>query len=288
MARQPYSVLISLYAKESPEYLKEALDSMLAQTVEPAQIVIVKDGELTPDLDAVCETYASMYPGLFDFIEYPENKGLGYALSKGIPACKHELIARMDSDDWANPKRIEIQLEAFEQDPDLDMLGTQVYEFVATPDEPITLSHLPLELDDIIKYSKRRNPFRHTPMMYKKSKVLEAGNYSSDYLYFEDWDLFNRMLSRGCKGQNIDLPLLHIRVSSDFFSRRGGPAYLGYVWRFKTSQVKRGYFSLWDFACSFFPHMVVCLMPNKLRSLVYEKTLRKNVGPNSENARSDA
>ena len=269
-----YSFLLSIYKKESPEYLRVALDSVLAQTVFPNEVVMVKDGSLTDELEAVLSEYDSDYPGLFKFISYPENRGLGYALSKGVPACSNELIARMDTDDYSFPDRMERQLAEFEADPELDMLGTQVYEFIESPDKPISVSELPLEGEKLMRYSKRRNPFRHTPMVYKKSKVLEAGNYSSGFLYFEDWDLFSRMLAHGDKGRNLNAPLVAVRTSQDFFARRGGAAYLPHIWKFKTEQLKRGYFTPIDFIMSFVPHAAVCLMPNKLRSYVYNKMLR--------------
>lgn len=273
---QPYSVLFSIYKKESPEYLRVALNSILAQTVFPNEIVIVKDGPLTSELEAVLSEYDTIYPGIFKFVSFSDNHGLGYALSKGIIECSNELIARMDTDDYAFPERIYRQLREFETDPDLDMLGSQVYEFIESPEKPVSISKLPLEGEEIIKYSKRRNPFRHSSMVYKKSKVLEAGNYSPDYLYFEDWDLFNRMLAYGGKGRNLNEPLIAMRISQDFFARRGGIVYLLYVWRFKTTQLKRGFFTPLDFLKSFIPHALVCLMPNSLRSIVYTKMLREN------------
>ena len=271
----PYSFLLSIYAKEKPEYLSVAIDSMLDQTVAPDEIVMVKDGPLTPELEEVLAAYVEANPGLFKFVCLTENKGLGYALSKGILACANELIARMDTDDYSVPNRIERQLVEFRKDPALDMLGTQVYEFIESPDKPISVSNLPTEPESIKTYSKRRNPFRHTPMMFRKSCVLSVGNYSSEYLFFEDWDLFNRMLAHGCKGRNLDDPLVSVRVSPDFFGRRGGVSYLKHIWKFKSEQLRCGYFSPMDFCVSFVPHALVCLMPNALRSFVYTKMLRK-------------
>lgn len=271
----PYSVLMSIYSKERSEWLRVALDSIINQTVAPDEIVIVRDGPLTIELDEILAEYDIANPGLFKICSYPVNRGLGFALSVGVPECSNELIARMDTDDCSFPRRMELQLAEFVNDPQLDMVGTQVYEFIESPEEPISISELPLEGRDLLRYSKRRNPFRHTPIVYKKSKVLSAGNYSSHFLYFEDWDLFNRMLACGCKGKNLPEPLVAVRVSSDFFSRRGGIAYLPHVWKFKFEQLKRGYFTFSDFLLSFIPHAVVCLMPNKLRSTVYTRALRK-------------
>ena len=269
-----YSVLMSVYFKERPEYLRQAMDSMLCQTVPPSEFVIVKDGTLTEELDSVIAAYEGSYPDLFRIVSYPENQGLGFALREGVLACTMPVIARMDSDDWARPERMVTQLSLME-DRDLDMVGSQVVEFVESPEKPVAVTDLPETSEAIVAYSKRRNPFRHPPMTFRREKVLEAGNYSAENLYFEDWDLFNRMLAIGCTAGNVHEPLVAMRVSPDFYARRGGLAYLGYAWQFKRSQLASGYFSLWDFVASFFPQAIVCLMPNALRSFVYKNLLRR-------------
>ena len=272
-AMASYTVLMSIYKKENPAFLRQALDSMLGQTVPPAEIVMVKDGPLTKELEAVLSEYCSKNSDLFKFVSYGENHGLGYALHKGMLSCAHEIVARIDTDDVARPDRMEKQLAAIEGG--LDMVGSDVVEFVDSPETPIASTNLPKGMDDILACSKRRNPFRHPPMTFKKSKVLAAGNYSSEYLYFEDWDLFNRMLASGCRADNIPEQLVAMRVSSDFYARRGGLSYLPHIWKFKFAQLRSGWFSPVDFVASFVPHAVVCVMPNGLRSFVYKKLLRK-------------
>ena len=267
-----YSVLMSIYKQENPAYLIQALDSMLNQTVFPSEIVMVKDGPLTRDLENVLNRYDTKYPGLFNFVSYDVNHGLGYALRQGILACSNEIVARMDTDDIARPDRMEKQLAAI--DGGLDMVGSDVIEFVTSPNNPVAATDLPKGIDAIRSYSKRRNPFRHPPMTFKKSKVIEAGNYSSEFLYFEDWDLFNRMLACGCQADNLSEPLVAMRVSEDFYARRGGLQYLKYAKLFKKAQVMRGYFSNLDYLCSYLPHVVLCLMPNFLRAYLYRVLLR--------------
>lgn len=269
-----YSVLMSVYSNERPEWLDIAVRSMLDQTVPPSEFVIVEDGPLTDGLYKVIETFETLYPGLFKTVSYPKNKGLGFALREGVKACTKSVIARMDSDDWARPERMEEQLSLMDLSG-LDMIGSQVVEFIESPDDPVALTDLPEGHDSIVAYSKRRNPFRHPPMTFKREKVLEAGNYRSEFLYFEDWDLFNRMLSIGCRADNIHAPLVAMRVSPDFYARRGGVAYLRHAWVFKSSQVSRGWFTVVDLAASFLPQVVVCLMPNALRGFVYVKLLRR-------------
>ena len=284
-SRVPYSVLMSLYVKERPEWLSQSLDSMLGQTVSPSEIVIVEDGPITPELSDVLERYNATYPKLFNFVVLDENHGLGYALNKGVLACSNEIIARMDTDDIARADRMEKQLSAIAEG--LDMVGSDVVEFEESPDEPVASTALPKGMDNILAYSKRRNPFRHPSMTFKKTKVLEAGNYSSEYLFFEDWDLFNRMLSCGCRAENIAEPLVAMRVSGDFYARRGGAKYLGYAYDFKKAQVSRGYFTKADFFASFVPHAIVCLMPNSVRSFVYTKMLRRKSSSSHESGGGD-
>ena len=76
MASQAYSVLMSIYLKENPAYLRASLDSIINQTIPPAEIVMVKDGPLTKELDSVLAEYDRRYPGIFSFIAYEENHGL--------------------------------------------------------------------------------------------------------------------------------------------------------------------------------------------------------------------
>ena len=274
MAFPEYSVLMSVYAKERPEWLRAAAESMLSQTVPPSEFVIVEDGPLTEALYEEVARLEASNPGLFRIVSYPENRGLGYALREGMAACTKPVVARMDSDDLARSERMEIQLSLMEEQG-LDMVGSQVVEFVGSPDEPIAATDLPESHDSIVAYSKRRNPFRHPPMTFKRDRVMEAGGYSTEFLYFEDWDLFNRMLAIGCTAANVHEPLVAMRVSPDFYARRGGVAYLRYAWRFERAQLKSGWFSLRDFAGSIIPRAAVCLMPNTLRGLFYKRTLRK-------------
>lgn len=275
MQRFPaYSVLISVYAKESATWLKESLDSVLAQTVPPEQIVLVEDGPLTPELNSVIGSFCEHNKNLFDLVTLPKNEGLGNALAHGVPVCRNEIIARMDSDDYAFPTRMEKELAKMAT-YNLDMVGSQIVEFISDPEHPVAKSDLPIDQQSIVAYSKLRNPFRHPSMVFRKSRVLNAGNYSADYLYFEDWDLFNRMLASGCKAANIDEPLVAMRVSPDFYARRGGPAYIPHIWKFKTEQLRRGYFTFFQFLGTTIPHVLVCFVPNSVRSFIYTHLLRK-------------
>lgn len=273
-SKMKYSVLVSVYKGADPIAFKVSMYSIFGQTVAPDEIVLIEDGPITPELDKAIQDCMAVAPCSFNIVSYDTNRGLAYALTEGIRHCAYPLVARMDADDISAKNRIELELNAMESDPSLDMVGSQIIEFVTTPSDPISLTSLPLSDAEIKKFSKKRDPFRHPTMLMKKESVIAAGSYRPDYLYFEDWDLFNRMLASGCKAGNLDVPLVAVRAGDDFFSRRGGIEYLRHAWRFKHDQYKIGYFSLFELLTSFLPQAVICLMPNCLRSFIYTTLLR--------------
>ena len=275
MQNSKYTVLMSVYYKEKPEYLSLSIESMLNQTVKPDEFIIVKDGPLTTELDEVINNFVTAYPKTFNIIVNETNLGLGPALAKGIENSKNELIARMDSDDYVVSTRCERQLEKFREDPKLEMVGSYEAEFVDDIDNVISIHRVPSENDEIERFMHRRCSVLHPTVMYKKSAVLKSGNYQSVLLY-EDYDLFARMvLEYHIKSYNIPEPLYYIRTSEDFFKRRGGIKYAKTVLKFKWGQYRKGYMSLMDFCISGLGQAFVCALPNSLRKSFYMKFLRK-------------
>ena len=267
-----FSVLLSVYIKEKPDYLRKSLDSLLAQTVLPTQIVMVEDGPLTDELYAVLDEYQEKFSD-FKRVVNPQNLGLGKALEKGLLACDCELVARMDTDDIAYPERFEKELAAFEADPDLCICGSHMEEFDGEPENVISVKRVPLTMEEILRYAKKRNPFNHPSVMFKKSAVIEAGNYQHA-LGFEDYYLWIRMLQKGMKGQNIDECLVHFRAGADMFKRRGGVKYIKNAVLAKKMFYQAGFLSLGEFLFYSAAHAGVSLLPNGLRSSFYTKFLR--------------
>ena len=268
-----YSVLMSVYKKDNPEWLKEAIESILNQTVKTNDFVIVEDGALSSELDKVLRGYKSKYSNIIRLVKLKENVGLGPALQRGIIECKYEWIARIDADDYSRVDRIEKQIDKLLEDNTIDIIGSNHIEFIEDISNVIAIKKLPTTHDKIVKYARRRNPFSHSAVMYKKSKVLEAGNYKACYLC-EDYDLWIRMIESGAKCFNINEELNYVRVSKDLYKRRGGVKYLRSLLRFKREQYNKGFYSLKDYVVSSASHVVVCLMPTVMRKFVYEKFLR--------------
>lgn len=269
-----FSVLMSLYVKERPEYFKESLDSVLNQTVRPSQIVIVKDGPLTEDLEFVLKSFVSEEPDLYTIVPLVQNQGLGLALREGLLHCNYELVARMDTDDICRKDRFELQLKEFEADPDLDICGSHVLEFEGTIDNVVAKRTVPLTDSEIKKYQKRRDAFNHPVVMFRKSKVLESGSYQNCPL-MEDTYLWVNMFLHNAKAKNIDDFLLYFRVGKDMFERRGGWRYYKKYKQGRKMVYQTGYISWWDYHYTVLVQFVVDLMPNKLRGIIFKKLLHR-------------
>lgn len=267
-----YSVLMSVYKNDNPKYLTDSIKSMLDQTIVTNDFVIVKDGELTKELDYVISEYRREYD-FINVIELPSNVGLGSALSIGLRECKNELVARMDADDYSFKTRIEKQLKFLEENPEVDLIGTQSYEFIDDENTPVQYNKFPVEHDEIVKYAHARNPYSHPSVIFKKSKVIEAGNYQQVYLC-EDYDLWIRMIQSGCKCANLDEYLFAVRVSKDFFKRRGGMKYVKSINNLMIRNMHNEFFSKYDYVKNMTIRSVVYLMPNFMRTFVYSKFLR--------------
>lgn len=214
-----YSVLMAVYSKDNSENLTLAIQSMLEQSSFPEQFVIVEDGELPQELENVILHYETTMPALFTIVRLAENKGLGNALNKGIEVCRNELIARMDADDISKRERCKKQLERFRCNSSLDILGTQIEEFVGDISNVVSRRTVPCNNEEIIKFARRRSPFNHPTVMYKKSSVQRVGGYKV-YGRKEDLDLFVRMVNAGVVAENLEESLLFYRTSADNYKRR--------------------------------------------------------------------
>lgn len=265
----PYSILMSVYYKDEPAYLQQSIESMLAQTVKSDDFILVCDGPLTPELDAVIAQYVTK----LHVLRLPTNGGLGHALNEGLKRCKHEIVARMDSDDISMPHRCEKELASFVADPTLCIVSGIIMEFTKTPKVVSGIRNVPITNLEIRRFSKRRSPFNHPSVMLKKSEIVRAGGYSESYLLFEDYYLWVRMLQDGCKAVNLTDPILFMRVSADMYYRRGGRKYAMNMLRFRWWMYKSGWSSILDFCVSALPQAVVCVMPNSMRKKIYQLIL---------------
>lgn len=274
MAKRDYSVLMSVYEKENPNYFKASIESMLTQTLPPEQIVIVKDGKLTKELNHIVDYYEKNNENLFTIVELEENVGLGLALNEGLKACRNELVARMDTDDLSVENRCELQVNEFEKNKNLSILGSSIAEFEDSPDKIMSARVVPTKHQDIVNFSRRRNPFNHPTVMYKKSEVLKVGGYG-DYRRNQDLDLFVRMLQNGCIAKNLEQPLVLFRANRENLKRRKSwtkcSSYIGMIYNFW----KKGHSRLSDLIIVAISQIIVFLAPAIFLDWLSSNFLRK-------------
>lgn len=270
-----YSVLMSVYRGEKADFFRLSADSVFGQTVPTNDFVLMCDGPLTEELDQVIGELLQAHGDVLHVIRLEENRGLGEALNIGIEACKNELIARMDSDDFALPNRCELQLAKFREHPELSIVGGAIEEFEGDPANIVAHKAMPETHEEILRYARTRNPFNHPTVMYRRSAVLKAGRYPNRMLH-EDYALWANMLLGGAKACNLPDTLCYMRVDSGLYDRRGGWAYLKMAVRLRWHLYRTGLYTFWSFLYVVLGLSVVCLIPVSARKAIYRLFLRQD------------
>ena len=268
-----FSVLISSYYKDDPDELREALHSIWdAQTLKPAEIVIVKDGPLSTELDLVIDDFAKTAP--VKIIPLVQNLGLGLALAEGILHCSHSYVARMDGDDISVFNRFEKQLSFMCAHPEVDICGGMIEEFANTPTNVIGKRVLPENHNDIVNFLKKRSPFNHMTVMYKKEIVISAGNYLH-FSNYEDYWLWARIIVNGGRCANLPDVLVKVRAGDNMLFRRKGWKFFikEFEMAFKLKQL--GVLTRWEAFCNAVLRGTVRLLPVFFLRMVYRKLREK-------------
>ena len=223
MEEKKISVLMSVYKNDIAQNVKTAVESIINQTYRPSQVVIVVDGPVPDETTKTLEELKELYSEV-EIYPLEQNVGLGNALKDGMTHCVNEIVARMDSDDIAVEDRFEKQIKKFEEDCELSIVGSNIAEFIGDKDNVVSIRSVPEKHEDICKYLKKRCPFNHMTVMFKKSEVEKAGGYLH-WFYNEDSYLWARMYLAGCKFANIPENLVYARINEATFQRRGGYKY---------------------------------------------------------------
>lgn len=266
---------MSVYGGSKADQVAEAIESVFAQTLSPSELVLVIDGPIGAALEDTIARLSQNVP--MNIVRISANGGLGAALSRGLLNCKHELVARMDGDDICVPNRFEIQAKAFIDDPDLDISGGCVSEFGVSPHLPTALRGSPLNHKAIVFWGKLRCPFNHMTVMYKKSTVLRAGNYSPAFRGIEDYELWGRLILAGAKCGNVPDILVHARTGNAMLGRRRGLFYARQELRLAIHLFRLGFLSLWHFLVWAFVRVPLRLLPQSILSWIYRLLRVRNL-----------
>lgn len=268
-----FSVLMSIYYKEKASNFNDSLQSLIYQTIQADEVIIVKDGVLTPDLEEIIGRYNHKLN--IKCLELEKNVGLGLALQKGILYCQNDIVARMDTDDICHPQRFEKQINFLENHPNIDVVGSWISEFEDNPENIYTYRELPTKHENLINFAKKRNPLNHMTVMYRRQAVLNAGNYQS-LIGFEDYYLWARMLMNGSKFANINEYLVNARAGKSLINRRGGLQYCINEISLQKKFLSMGFIKIQEFVRNIIMRATIFIMPNIFRRIVYNYLLRKN------------
>lgn len=269
-----FSVLMSVYYKEKPEYLNLSLESILSlQTLTPDEFVLVCDGDLTPELEAVIKKYETRYPKILK-VYRKENGGLGKALNFGLPRCSYPLVARADSDDICVPERFEKQVRYMESHPEVGIISSYIDEFDEDWTRPKLTKTLPLTHDELYEMAKFRNPLNHMSVMMRKDDVLRIGSYRH-IPYIEDFELWVRAMINGIKIGNIGEVLVHARVGNGMVQRRGTKKYIKSWHQMNKEMIDAGMIDYVTYLRNMIAITLFVFMPVGLKEFLYKNVLRK-------------
>jgi glycosyltransferase involved in cell wall biosynthesis len=263
------SVLMATYARERPERLARALESIFRQTLPPGQLVLVVDGPIPDAQNSVVFEYNSD-PRIKDVCIVPLNRnvGLGPALNAGLEYCTGEWIMRMDSDDESPVDRAQTQIDYILEHPEVDLVGGWSEEFFDdSPDTRIKSS--PVTHDAIVQALKWRNILVHPSTLIRTEMLRSIGGYRGDFVLLEDWDLYVRLLLAQARFAIIPKVLIRMLVGKDQARRRGGLRYLVQEARFRTFCWSSGFINLRQYALSTAAYTAFRLAGPSVRGRLY-------------------
>ena len=270
-----FSVSMCVYGKDDPEWFKTAVDSVIDQTRKPDEIVLVVDGPVPDVLGSVIDEYEKL--DFFKVIRFEVNQGHGNARRAGLENCSNDLVAIMDADDISAADRFEKQLEAFEKDGELAIVGGNITEFIGEPENVIGQRTVYGSDADIKNDLKVRCPMNLVSVMFRKTSVEKAGGFI-DWFCEEDYYLWIRMALADMKFSNVQDDLVNVRVGKEMYRRRGGVKYFKSEAKLQGFMLKNKVISFPRYMINVNKRLIVqVLLPNKLRGWVFKKFARKTV-----------
>lgn len=270
-----FSVLLSLYYKEKPEYFEKCFESIWDnQCLKPNEIVLVLDGPIGEELNTCVQTWQSKISDYLKVVALPQNVGLGKALNEGLKQCSNEWVFRMDTDDICTPDRFSKQVAFIKENPDVVLFGGQILEFDKNVNDANKLKPVPEEYSDILTFSKKRNPFNHMTVAYKKSIILSLHGYQH-HLFMEDYNLWLRVISKGYEVANLSQVLVYARVGNGMHARRRGSEYIKSEKQLLNLKMALKTQSLISAYVTFILRSFFRFLPSNLLGFVYNNLLRK-------------
>lgn len=211
------SVVMPIY--NGAAYLAASIDSVLAQTQDDFELILVDDGS-TDETARIIARYAAQDQRVRPIAK--ANSGIADTLNQGLAVARADWVARLDSDDLMVPQRLERQLAFVAANPDLVAAGSY-YEII----DPAGARHgsrtpLPRSREELQRFLVAREPlsFLHPSMIFRRRTAIDLGGYDKRTEPAEDVDLFARMLATGAPILIQPEILLYYRVHANAVSAR--------------------------------------------------------------------
>jgi glycosyltransferase involved in cell wall biosynthesis len=217
----PISCLGSVYSGSSDIEVKQALESLLNNSLPPSEVVVVIDGPITVRLEELLSGYVHI--GAIKTVRSKLNLGLGLALRLGLNACTFDIVCRFDTDDINLENRLSVLVEIFDTcDPLVDIVSSSVLEFYDTDSILVhcRLKHSLLTHRALARGLDFRNTINHPAVAFRQSSILSVGSYE-DVLFFEDFYLWLKARKAGLRFAGIDQPLVCMRRAPGLKRRSG-------------------------------------------------------------------
>lgn len=204
--KAPITVLMPVY--NGAKYIKEAIDSVLAQTYADFEFVIINDGS-TDNTEQIIRSYSDKRIRLIN----QQNAGVSAALNKGLLEAQGKYIARFDADDVCYSERLKIQYDFMLANPDYILVGSDADYITEEGEYIFTFHNLGYTNEELNETIKRQCSFIHSTVLYDKKAILDLGGYEIKAHTFEDYFLWKRLIKTG-KVCNINQPLIKVRFNS--------------------------------------------------------------------------
>ena len=265
-----FTVLMCVYFKERSKNLSEALNSISGQTLLPNQIIIVKDGPLTEELEDSISNFIRNNEHLnVKVYSLKKNLGLGLALNFGLQKCSFDWVARMDSDDICKPERFELLVRQIHLSEGVSVIGTYIDEFVGSASNITQTRKVKLKHEEIANDLKLRNPMNHVSVIFSKNDVLKVGGYP-DNLFFEDYYLWTKLIIQGKKFMNLSESTVLVRTGSDMIGRRHGVFYAKQELNIQKYLYEKNIINSWLFLRNFFLRVLIRVFPKFILNIAYK------------------
>ncbi|MBY6112815.1 glycosyltransferase [Halomonas sp. DP1Y21-3] len=266
-----FSVLMAVHYSDSSSFLDDAISSIWdRQTLRPEQIVVVKDGEVTLQINNVLERWRKKIGhSIFFVVELPTNGGLASALNAGLEVCRCDIVARMDSDDVSLPLRFEKQICFMRNNENIVAISSQVEECNLNLGEVHGVRKLPCNHEEIMLFAKKRSPLSHPAAVFRKQFIIESGGYP-DIRKGQDYALWSLLLSKGYRLANLPSVLLKMRCGQELHARRGLD-YLKHEFDVLLFQKKIGFLSWFEFLRNLILKVFLRTSPIFVKKFVYKK-----------------